>query len=523
MRLLSIMNAFRLHRLACLALLVIAGGLPWGSTVAETNGGDVRSRVVRIRVVKNVFQTAAPWATSRVQEEFGTGLLVASGHVLTSLELVRFAISAEVFLPDGPRVPRPAEVSVQGADCGLALLKLTDSATEEPTETAGEETGEQEAAPAESVDSDTLQYFSFVGEAADVRAVRPNSVLAVGATASGLEQRQLILTAIERDLIENSDIDRRWLLRFQESAAGPPETFRGGPVLVDGKLAGILASRSGPAYAIEVGVVKAFLADAADREYQGLSFPGFAYDPIDGAAMRRYLGLGQTGEGVYIRRVDFRSPAWQRLEAGDILLSVNGAAVTQDAAVNAGEGTNLDLGEYFSGLRGEVTLKLKRGSRDLEIKIEARPFSGLSMARRRLEDRRRYFLTAGLVFQELDYDLIHDTSAGRDALLRHRYENFGHDRIGEAVDRDVVLVSRLEDPINNGAGRFINAVVHRINGRRVRNLMDFAVEWKRTRGEYVVVEFLDHAAPLILAKRDLPVADERVDRRYQVQENGRVR
>lgn len=488
-------------------------------------------RLVRIRAVVNLYQPMRPYAAPEIREWIGSGIWLGGGHVLTDLRLVRFASVLE-FWPPGTdhQTTRPKSAILQhrGHDCGLAVISDESDAVgklatglesifaNQPVATAGQELKVFGFGPSDSGDRANPAQYRLKARGVLVREFDPAG------------------------LISGSDIDRQALYRTEpvRSTAPPGRGYSGGPAVIGDRITGIYFYEAGPArpYVLEAGVIKAFLADiASDGRYNGFPRTGMHFESIGTGAARRYLGLDKLDlkTGVLVRRVDFQSAAWGKVLPGDVLLSINAKPVDFVGRIVVSDAQRISVAAWLRGLPGAVLkLKLLRRGKPIEatLNLKSPTLRQAGPGRTRLLDQPKYFLGGGLVFQELEYDLIHSTTIAEGASglaaepqILHRYYNYYTDRIGEQVERDVVLTARLPDPVNADANRFINGIVRSVNGRRIRNIKDFAAEWKYTRAEYVVIEFLNREHPLILEFAPLQAAEKRIQSRYQLQENGRVR
>lgn len=512
---------------------------PAKDSAAATGSGNPAERLVRIRVIDNLYDPLRPYRAPEIRERTGSGIWLGSGQVLTDLRLVRYASVIEFWPPgaDAAATPTTALLRHRGGDCGLAIVET--SADDSPEGDANKTAANRPA----SGDIFALERAQ-VGQ--ELRVFGFESPGAGQAGARGL----LVRSFDGNGLVVGSDIDRHGMYRTESvrATAPPGASYSGGPAFAGDRMIGVYFHESDGAqssYVLEAGTIRAFLADvAADGRYDGFPRTGLEFESIAPDAARRYLGLAEQNlkTGLLVRRVDFQSAAWRKVLPGDILLEVNGNAVDFSGQVVDGQ-RRTPLAEWIQNLPGApLKLKLLRKGNPVEatLQLESPALRSPGPGRARLSERPEYFLGAGLVFQELEYDLVHaptpadekngperreDRATGltRESQALHRYYNFYTDQIGEQVDRDVVMTARLPDPINADADRFLNGIVRSVNGRRIRNLKDFATEWSYTRGDFVVVEFLNRDTPMIVAFDQIADADERIRVRYDVQENGRVR
>ncbi|MEQ9362927.1 MAG: hypothetical protein RIF32_01715 [Leptospirales bacterium] len=516
-----------------------AGGSPSGELFAQNAPADaVQSasqspleRMVRIRVVVNLYRPLRPYAAPEIQEWIGSGIWLGDGRILTDLYLVRFASVIEYWEPGvDPAQARPtvATLAHRGFDCGLAVIA-------ESSEGANPKLSADVAAlfPDQSVAvGQELKVFGFGSDSGSPDAGRDSS------KARGVLVREYEAAGA----IAGSDIDRHALYRVAPTrgSKAPDRGFSGGPAVLEDRFVGIYINeeRAGGSYVLAPEVVRSFLADvAAEGRYDGFPRTGLHFESIGTEAARRYLGLesAKLTSGVLVRRVDFQSAAWGKVSPGDVLLAANDKALDFAGRIVVTPKERVPFQRWLQSLPGApLKLKLLRkgGPAEVTLDLESPALRSPGPGRSRLLDQPKYFLGGGLVFQELEYDLIHARPVDQaehapapraEPEILHRYFNYYTDRIGEQVDRDLILTARLPDPVNSDADRFLNGIVRSVNGRRIRNLKDFAAEWSYTREAYVVIEFLNYDQPLILDFEATQKAEERIRTRYRLQENGRVR
>ena len=478
------------HRGILLCLLLFPFWVQVAAPDATPEGAPEKS-VVGLETVSAEVPADRPYATPTFVRRNASGLLVAPGLVLTNLDAVRDSISVKTRLGD---VALDSTVRHSGYGAGLALVSFTPPGGS-PMKVAAHDA----PVPAGA----RVDVFGYDVQSRSVRLVR------------------LRVTGSVTRLLHNSDVDLRSVLLLDDPPGETGKEFHGGPVFLNGAFLGVY-HQGRPSYVLPGHLAAHLLLDAADDTYDGFPDPGFLSQPVTGAAHRSALGLNDDENGVVIRRVLFGSGAWQKLRTGDVLLAVNGMPFSAGGEIASTTGRR-SLPSYFAGLqKGSADLVLRRGSQKIDMKIEVASYPGHEWKRRRRRDLRPYLITAGLVFQELDYNLLHLSAAGRESLLRYRYGYFDEDGLAEQVDRDVVLSSVLEDPATNGAKRFRFGIVEYVNQIRIRNLKHLSAELKRSQERFLVLRFLDHGAPLVLERESIGALDARIRARYRVEAGGTV-
>ncbi len=464
----------------------------------------VGENVVYLRAVLRRFSAAAPHLQPEITERTGSAFFLKDGILITDLDTVRSAVLVEI-RRDAASTFERARVLFQAPDAGLAVLRL-----ETGDFPAGVEIDERRPAAGSEI-----------------------SILGFDARTKFQEIRKAVVSEIGRGPIAGSDTDFHSMIIPASQSGLPGSLATGGPVVVDGKVTGVyIRPQEGRPYILSASVFLHVLEDIKDGRYDGFPALGFRYGPAAAPTLRRYLGLGAdvTG-GVVIERVNHRSAAAGLVQPGDILLTINGKAVNPYGRLADEPGipgvdeyaASLQAGAFRSGAWQNVSIPLEvlrtGNKRTLTLPLESE--KGRAWKRKSSYDDRRYALAAGLVLQELDFDLFHTTAVSTRSYLRYRYYHHDTDNLADTTDRTVILTGVLDDPVNLGASDFLYGAVADVNGHRVRSLEDFIREWKAAQERFVVIKFHDHPIPFVMQKDRISEAEKRIDRKYRPQENGR--
>jgi len=482
-------------------LLICVSAVLFLSTPRERSGQDgansPRLSVVKITVLRRVYGPRLPYLIEPKLETIqGAGLVIRNKYIVTDGELTRDAANISISFAEEKK-SWTARVAFQGFDSGLSLLRVN------------EESFYSLAKPLEEFQNELPR----LGENLSILGFDRNGSLAHG---------NFSVSLIKRTYLHDSDADRRRLIFPQEGSRLPGYKFQGAPVLRGGKLVGVYRPAKTP-YLVHVSALNHFLEDIKDNRYDGFPHPGFFYSPLIHPVHRRAAGLSEDdSNGVLIRRFSYFSPGWRILEPDDALLSLNGHVVNSRGNMNV-DGRVMELSEYIASRGPEaLSAEVRRSKNTVQLTLRPAPSSSYSWRRRRSNEKRPYFISAGIVFQELDYELFHDGGLNGDPLIRYRYLYYYEDRLNEQSDRDIILTSRLPDPANDAVRPFLNGVVEFINGRRVRNLRDFAKEWNSSQGRYIALQFMNRALPLLIPREKIKQTDKRIREKYDIRARSNV-
>ncbi len=482
------------HLLLCLFL--IGPGLDAClecKALAQSDMQNIRKSVVRIQVVAQQPDYRVPWSPGRTTTGWGSGFIISGNRILTNAHVssdTRFiTIEKE---GDGRRYE--ARVSYIAHDCDLALLEVVDK-----------------------------NFFAgtrplAIGGVPDL----DSEVTVVGYPIGGdrISVTRGVVSRIDYQVYSHSGVDSHLAIQI-DAAINPGNS--GGPVLQDNRVVGVafqgysglVAQNVG--YMIPVPVIRRFLKDVADGHYDRYVDLGIQFFPLINPAQRRALGLAPGDYGVMVSDVMEAGGAYGVLETGDVLLKIDGKPIFSDGYV-AMDGARLLLNEVVERkFKGDhVEMEIMRSGRLKKVKIElTMPWPYLMLANRH-DQRPRYVLFAGLVFQPLSnplFSILQKTSVE----LRYFYSRF----VEKGIYRDhpeVIVISRIiPDPANIHLKRFTNAIVDRVNGKAVRTLEELYRQLEAD-SEFYVIELLGNNRPIVLTAKAASAAKKRMIEKYGIKQ-----
>ena len=423
--------------------------------------------VVKIHAISNPPEYDQPWQTKGPVASTGSGVVIETPRglrVLTNAHVTEYAAFLEVRRHGSPD-KFVATVEGIGHDCDLALLAVEDEVFFEAVE------------PIELGD---LPHLS-------------DKVSACGFPIGG-EHLSVTQGVVSRIELAHYVQSQRLLLAVQIDAAINSGNS-GGPVLQDGRLAGVafqaLDEGQNIGYMIALPVVRHFLADLdAGRDSR---FPdlGVWAQKLESQSHRRFLGLDSKRTGVLVTRVVYGSSAWGTLEPGDVLLAAGGHDIAADGTVLQAEGEQrLHFSHVFSSRHvGErVSLRIWRNGEEHDRELELRPSA--SLVREVPADRSpSYFVYGGLVFVPLTRDYLR--SWGEDWWNRapHQLLAVYEEQIATPERQEVVVLQKvLPDRCNQGYHEFEQLILRSVNGKEPANLAEVVELCDRATGAHIEFE-----------------------------------
>lgn len=451
--------------------------------------------IVKVEVVNRTPDYGTPWQGGKFGRGTGTGFLVAPGLFMTNAHVVANAekIDISVFA-DARRIP--ARVKHVAHDADLALLEIEDASAFEgvPCLEFSEEMPMLE---------DTVRAIGY-----------PIGGNRLSVTRGIVSRVDTIPYAHPRNIAH---------LALQVDAAINPGNS-GGPVLKGDKVIGVafqgLLQANSTGYVIPMPVIRHFMQDVADGRYDGYVEMGVRFIPMENKAMRRHFGLPDNGIGCLVADVVKGAACDGALKTGDVVMAVNGLPVDATSMIEL-EGVRVRLEELaersFAG--DKVHFTILRNQEVMETEATLAPLPSIRVLSRRYDEKPRYVVFGGLVFQPLEYNVVQDHQVPS-AHVMVELDRFT--RGGESlVKEDLVLLTRtLPDEVNARFKDTGRGLVTKVNGVEVKGLSHlYSLLYpadEQPRPEYMVIELADAPRPLVIESAVIDAANSRIAERYNI-------
>ncbi|MBE0644097.1 MAG: trypsin-like peptidase domain-containing protein [Bacteroidetes bacterium] len=346
---------------------------------ADAGEFDPRA-VVKIFVTISPGNPDRPWAPDPPYEASGTGFVIGGKRILTNAHVIECATYIAVKRGGDTRQYR-ADVRFVSDESDMAILIPEDPA-----------------------------FFEGIrplrlGSDPRVR----DEVTVVGYPIGGeeLSYSSGIVSRIEVNAYAHS-----WtpLLTVQVDAAINPGNS-GGPALIDDHVVGIamMGTRGadGVGYLVPPVIIQHFLDDIDDQRVDGHPLPGIHTMALENRMQREYYGLDPDGDlGILVVDVDFEYALLSGLQAGDIIMEIDGVLVQANGKVKMGD--DLVFYTHLFALRqaGEpMQIGILRDGAPRLLRFAAAATASLVPYRYFQRDY-PYVMFGGLIFAPLYYDFI---------------------------------------------------------------------------------------------------------------------
>jgi S1-C subfamily serine protease len=469
--------------LSSLALFALSAS----SLVAQTPSlpSDVYKSVLRIEVATQVPDYLTPWNSGRFSGGIGTGFLIGKNKILTNAHVVSNARRVLITVYGSPK-KYPAKVEFIAHDCDLALLSVEDFK-----------------------DFESFPTFEF-GNVPSLES----QVRVIGYPVGGerLSVTRGVVSRIDFQPYSHSRADSHLVVQI-DAAINPGNS--GGPVVQEDKVVGVafqgLRQADNTGYIIPTPVIRRFLKDVEDGHYDYYADLGISEFPLHNPAMRKALNLENDGKGVLITNVIPTSSSDGIIKPGDVLMSLDGKPVDSAGMITI-DGENVNLNEIierkYAGDKVAVRFLREGGWNDVDIILK--PLHWSRMYAVQYEQKPRYLVFAGLVFQPLDTNLF-AASKFDDVTLRRLYTDYVPKGLFEK-HKDIVVLTRVEsDPVTSQLSGFAGFAVDKINGVEVRDLAQaHELLHPKEMPEFFVIELFDAERPIIIPSAKIAEANKRM-------------
>jgi S1-C subfamily serine protease len=462
------------------------------ATSAEPSAADIYRSVVRIEVATQVPNYSAPWNAGRFSGGIGTGFLIGPNRFLTNAHVVSNGQRYLINLYGSPE-KHQAKVEFIAHDCDLAILSVEDFTPFEK-----------------------LPVFKI----SDTVPTLESQVRVIGYPIGGerLSVTRGVVSRIDFQPYSHSRADSHLVVQI-DAAINPGNS--GGPVLQDKNVIGVafqgLTQADNTGYIIPTPVVNRFLKDIEDGKYDHYTDLGIAEFPLINPAMRAALKLPNNGHGVLITNVTPTGACDGLVKPGDVLIGIDDYPVDANGSILI-DGEKVVLHEIverkFAG--DPVKLKILRDSNTLDVTVKLKSMPQTRMYEIKYEEKPRYVVFGGLLFQPLDTNLF-ATQSFRDVTVRRMYAEYVPKGLFQEYQDIVIFTNILDDELNSGIPRYTGMVVKSINGTKVTSLAQAEqLLYPEKPPVHFVIELFGVERPIVLPSAQIDAANKRVMKNYSI-------
>ena len=474
-------------RFAILAAIFAAPFARAAEPAADKNTNSVENAVVKIFSTMRGPDPYKPWAKQAPREATGTGIVIEGKRILTNAHVVLYSTQVQVQAnQSGDKLPATVEFIAPGID--LAVLKLEDETF--------------------------FDTHPPLPRAALLPAVK-DAVMVYGFPTGGtsLSITKGIVSRIEFTLYNFPTSG----LRIQIDAAINPGNS-GGPALVGDKMIGLafsgLRGADNIGYIIPCEEVELFLKDVADGKYDGKPTMFDELQTLENPALRAYLKLDKTVEGIVVHEAD-GVDATYALKEWDVITKIGDTKVDNEGMIKLGDNLRVRLRYLIQKIakNGKVDLTLVRAGKELTVQVPVAPTRPMLIPN--LENTYpAYFVYGPLVFSPATGVFVAGLNNAMTALSASS-SPLALRRIDKPAfpGEELVVVASPFFPhkLSKGYSNPQSRVIESVNGIKVKSLKHLIEVLRDSRDEFMVFEFAGHGGESpVFPRKDMLAATEEI-------------
>ncbi len=311
------------------------------------------------------------------------------------------------------------------------------------------------------------------------------------------------------------------------------EGGNGEPILIDGKLAGIVTGldrKNKTLYVISADVIERMLKDLDDGSYEGLPYFWIEYDAIESDEnFREHLGMTEGDGGIYVSRVAPLSSGSDVIKPGDVIESINGVNIDDRGMYESPQYGNLNFyGLIFMDrfVGDTVNMGIIRDRKKIRISFTLRPIRNelFTVPFFEYDVQSDYVMYGGLIFQELTRGFM-KTWGGEwerkaDKRLLYYYQN---NKIYSSEEKErIILLNRvLPAPCNQGYQGNKNLILTTVNGKKITTMSQLYNMLQESRDTYIRFDFVGGDI-IVLSRKEVLRFQELIMKRYNIMSSHKI-
>jgi S1-C subfamily serine protease len=452
-----------------LGFFLLCGFASAAVAAAADTAPAIENSVVKVFATMRYPDAFKPWTKQAPTEITASGVVIEGKRILTNAHVVLYASQVQVQAnAQGDKLPASVVAVAPGID--LAVLQLDDASF-----------------------FDTHPPVARAGKLPQIK----DAVLAYGFPTGGnsLSITKGIVSRIEF-VAYNYPVSG---LRIQIDAAINPGNS-GGPAIAGDKMIGLAFSKLGGdtqniGYIIPNEEVELFLKDVAGGHYDGKPAMYDELQTLENPALREYLKLDKSIEGMVVHRPD-KTDASYPLKEWDVLTRIGDIPIDNQGMIKLDKDVRVSFAYQIQHLanNGKVPMTLVRAGKTLQIQL---PVSAQHPTL--LTDLHgsypSYFIYGPLVFStatwqfvanfEKNVNLMRVLGAVKSPLVTRALDP------PDAETEELVVISSPFFPhkLANGYSSAAGSVVQSINGTHVRSLKHMVALLRDLKDPFVTIEF----------------------------------
>jgi S1-C subfamily serine protease len=474
----------------CLCLLAgVHAAAAYGATHVGIvdNAPSIENSVVKVFSTMRYPDPFKPWTKQAPSEATASGVVIEGNRILTNAHAVLYASQVQVQAnAAGDKVSATVVAIAPGID--LAVLKLDDASF-----------------------FDTHRPLPRANKLPQIK----DAVLAYGFPAGGnsLSITKGIVSRIEF-VSYNYPVSG---LRIQIDAAINPGNS-GGPAVADNRMIGLAFSRAGGdtqniGYIIPNEEVELFLKDIADGVYDGKASMYDDLQTLENPALREFLKLDKSVEGMVVHRPDKPDDASYPLKEWDVITHVGDTPIDNQGMIQLGKDLRVQFAYEIQHVAkdGKLPLTIVRAGKTMKIELPVSAEHPTLVADLR-GGYPQYFIYGPMCFSIATRLMLSnfDSNAGTMralSFLKSPLASMAFDSPTPELQELVVISSPFfPHKLANGYSSATGSVVYSINGTPLKSLKHLVELLRDLKDPFVTVEFNQKGGEALVFSREAIMA-----------------
>jgi S1-C subfamily serine protease len=458
---------------------------------------DISDAIVKVYAVSDPPDYLNPWNMMGPSSVTGSGAVIEGNRILTNAHVVSDLTFLQV-RRYGDTQRYPARLLAISHQCDLALITVDDPS-----------------------------FFQGIDPlpTGDLPATN-QEVLVYGFPMGGdtLSITKGVVSRIEHQPYVHSSIT---LLAGQIDAAINPGNS-GGPVIVDGKIVGVvmqgIPSSQNIGYMVPAPIIKHFFEDLSDEQLDGFPNLGVYMQYMENPDIREKYTMPVNITGVLVNQVIPGSSADGIIQPGDVILSIDDSPIANDGTVEfrAKERTNLAYIVQKHQIGDDLNLKILRNGKvqNLSVNLSSSYEKNWLIPYEQYETLPTYYIYGGLVFSPLSINLFNIwgsswfNNAPKElvALLANNIPTVE----GEQV---IILLRVLPASVNDGYQNYAPWIVKKVNGKEVLNIKELVQAIESNESNSFIILENNSNQQIVLNREKVKQANPQILATYKIRED----
>ena len=460
-------------------------GAPANKKAIYPTHNEYQRSVVQIYTDFFIPNYDIPWHDGELAACSGSGLIILDPtgqtdkkYILTNAHVAENHTFIQVRLANNRTNKYPAKVFKRpGYQCDLAVLEIDDPEFQ---------------AAVKSV------------EFGDMVSLR-DKVVVVGFPMGGSE------ISLSKGIVSRIEVDEycqsgQELLVAQVDAAVNPGNS-GGPVFSGDKVIGVAfqgyGGHQGLSYIIPMPIVKHFLEEMfSNKPYRGFPTLPIQINELENTYEREFYGMGDK-TGLHIKKVHALTDCKDKLQPGDILISIDGLPISNEGTVDIpGIGNCIDFKHVCQSkfIGDSVTLGIlrkdtkKRKVVELEVDVTLDNILGdtFKIPTQENDKMPTYYFNTGLCFIPATRNYLDGDGYELDEMRIDKDGGTLANAAKEDTNEQVIVISHiLSCYATHGYDKHLRGIVKEINGIKIINIHDVIRAMEENQGKTHVIVLKD--------------------------------